>query len=89
MSQDTDKIEKCAEFIAEALILGKLVYGDKQVDLADIQHAPKAVALLQKGVEVAQAYKELVEESKDLKPEEILALVAKAIELVKKVEETK
>jgi hypothetical protein len=87
--QDTDKIEKSAEFLADVLILGKKVYGDKSIDLKDLQYAPEAVQLLTKAVELAGAFKEIGEEAKDLKGDEIVALVVKALELVKKVEEAK
>jgi hypothetical protein len=87
--QDTDKIEKSAEVLADILILGKKVYADKSIDLADLQHAPEAVKVLTKVVELASEFPELKEELKDIKSEEIVPLILKAMELVKKVEEAK
>jgi uncharacterized protein YbjQ (UPF0145 family) len=89
VQQDTDKIQKSAEFLADVLILGKKVYADKSIDLKDLQFAPEAVQLLTKAVELAGSFKEIGEEAKDLKGDEIVALVIKALELVKKVEEAK
>lgn len=87
VKQDIDKTTLGAVVLANALILGKKVYADKTIDLKDLIHAPEAVELLKSAVEVGVAHEELVEELKDLDSTEILALVAKAIELVKKVEE--
>jgi uncharacterized protein YbjQ (UPF0145 family) len=89
VQQDTDKIQKAAEFLADVLILGKKVYADKSIDLKDLQFAPEAVQLLTKAVELAGSFKEIGEEAKDLKGDEIVALVIKALELVEKVEEAK
>lgn len=89
VKQDIDKLELAAELIADALILGKKVYADNSVDLKDLVHAPEAVKLLEKAIKVGAAYKEVAEEGKDLEGSEIIQLVSKAIELVKKVEEAK
>jgi hypothetical protein len=85
--QDIDKSVLAATVLAKALILGKKVYADKTIDVKDLQHAPEAVELLKSAVEVGVAYKEVGEELGDLDSTEILALVAKAIELVKEVEQ--
>lgn len=85
--QDTDKIQKGAEVIAKALILGKKVYADKAINLEDLKHAPEAIDLVKSAIEVGVAYKEIGEEAGDLDPGEIIALVTKGIELVKQVEQ--
>ena len=84
-----EKIEKLAEVIADAIILGKKVNADGKIDAADLQHAGQAFKLVQDIIDLALNHKEALEQIKDIQMEEALALLAKGYELVKKVEEVK
>lgn len=82
----TEATQKLLEIIAEAAIVGKKVWEDKEINLADLEHADDLLAVVKKAYEFIQSKPELVEEFKDISISEVLALIAKGDELVKKIE---
>ena len=84
--QDIDKIEKAAEALAHIIIAGKKISADKKVDLQDLPAAMELITKLPAIVEAFTAYQEIVAEAKDLDIAEVVTLIKKVDELVKKVE---
>jgi len=85
--QDIDKIEKAAEALAHIIIAGKKISADKKVDLQDLPAAMELITKLPSIVEAFTAYQEIVAEAKDLDIAEVVTLIKKVDELVKKVEQ--
>lgn len=83
-TQDTQKL---LEILAKGFVVGKKVWSDKEVNLKDIQHAPDAVEFVKEMIEFIASKPEIADEAKDISVVEVLALIAKTDELVKKVEQ--
>ena len=88
MSQlGTDKIEKAAEALAHIVIAGKKISADKKVNLEDLPAAMELITKLPSIVEAFSAYEEIIAQGKDVEVTEIVQLIVKVDELVKKVEQ--
>lgn len=88
MSQlGTDKIEKAAEALAHIVIAGKKISADKKVNLEDLPAAMEFITKLPSIVEAFSAYEEIIAQGKDIEVTEIVQLIVKVDELVKKVEQ--
>ena len=88
MSQlGTDKIEKAAEALAHIVIAGKKISADKKVNLEDLPAAMELITKLPSIVEAFSAYEEIIAQGADIEVTEIVQLIVKVDELVKKVEQ--
>jgi hypothetical protein len=88
MSQQlgTEKIEKAADALAHLVVAGKKISADKKVDLQDLPAAMELITKLPQIVEAFSDIKGIVEEGADIDVSEIVALIGKVDELVKKIE---
>ncbi len=87
MEKDTVAIEKLMNILVKGIIIGKNVYADKEINLADLQHSDDLLELVKEAYEFIQSKPELGAEIKDISIPEILALVAKGDKLVKQIEQ--
>lgn len=82
----TEKIEALVDGLAELAKAGKKIAEDKKVSLDDLPHV---IALLPKIPELVDAIKDIgdaIDEGKDLKIEEVIALIQKVNAKVKEIE---
>jgi hypothetical protein len=86
MSLGVEKIEKAAEALAHVVIAGKKISADKKVDLQDLPAAMELITKLPEIVTAFSDFKGLIEQGKDIDVAEVVSLIKKIDELVKKVE---
>lgn len=86
MSLGTEKIEKAAEALSKLVIAGKKISEDKKVNLEDLPAAMALVVELPAIVSAFSDIKGLIEEGSDIDVAEVVSLIKKVDELVKKVE---
>lgn len=67
---DVKHLEKIAKTLDSMVGLGEDIMKDGKIDLADLQHAPKLVALIGDLITEIRAYKEIGAEIKDIDLEE-------------------
>lgn len=82
----TEKIEKAADALAHIAVAAKKITADKKVDLQDLPAAMELVTKLPEIIAVVSEWQELVAEGKDLDVAEVVALIKKVDEIVKKIE---
>jgi len=82
----TDKIEKALDALAHIIIAGKKISADKKVNLEDLPAAMELITKLPSIVEAFSAYQEILAQGKDIEVTEVVKLIVKLDELVKKVE---
>ena len=86
MQLGTEKIEKAADALAHIVVAGKKISADKKVDLQDLPAAMELITKLPQIVEAFSAWEEILAEGKDIEVAEVIALIGKVDELVKKIE---
>lgn len=83
----TEGLEKIIELVVKAVIIGKHVYADKEVNAEDIKYGNDLFALIKEVYEFVQSKPELAEEIKDIDMLEVVKLIQAGMAEVKKVEE--
>jgi hypothetical protein len=81
-----DKIEKVVESLKHIAIAAKKISADKKVDLSDLPAAMELLVKLPAIVESFTAWKEVLEQGKDINVAEVVVLIQKIDAMVKEVE---
>jgi hypothetical protein len=81
-----DKIEKIVESVKHVAVAAKKISSDKKVDLADLPAAMELLVKLPGIVESFSAFKEVLDQGKDLDVAEVVLLIQKIDAAVKEVE---
>ena len=83
----TEAIEKIISLLVEAVVIGKSVYADKEINVADLQYTDEFMALVKKTYEFMQSSPEVVAEFKDIDVLEVVKLLQVGAAAVKSVEQ--
>jgi hypothetical protein len=86
MSLGVDKIEKVAEALSHLVIAGKKISADKKIGIEDLPAVMELAVKLPEIVSAFSDFKQIIEEGKDIDVLEVVQLIKKVDELVKKVE---
>lgn len=81
-----DKIEKVVESLKHLAIAAKKITADKKVNLEDLPAAMELLVKLPSIVESFTAWKEVIEQGKDIDVAEVVVLIQKIDAMVKEVE---
>lgn len=74
--QDVDKLVKLAESFNGLVDVGEKVFEDGKLDFSDLNQVKPLGENLKKLYEAAKAYKEMVEEAKDIDAQEAIQIVS-------------
>lgn len=81
-----DKLEKVVESFKHIAVAAKKISADKKVDLADLPAAMELLVKLPSIVESFTAWKEILEQGRDIDVAEVVVLIQKIDAAVKEIE---
>jgi hypothetical protein len=81
-----DKIEKVVESLKHVALAAKKISADKKVDLADLPAAMELLVKLPLIIDSFTAWKEVIEQGKDIDVSEVIVLIQKVNGMVKEIE---
>jgi hypothetical protein len=86
-TKGTEAIEKILSLVVKGVIIGKNVYADKEINLADLQYGNELIALVKETYDFIQSKPELAAEFKDIDVLEVIKLIQVGAAGVKTVEQ--